>query len=190
VVSVKLGLLALLDEQPMYGYQLHTAFKERTGNTWPLNIGQVYTTLARLDRAGLVEATGTDAEGRQRYALTAAGRAELTGWFASPVARADRPRDELAIKMAVALTVSGVDVRDVIQTQRTATLRDLQELTRQKLQTPDDDVAGLLALDSLVFQAEAEVRWLDSCEERLVRRTAKRNLTRSARDSTRNRGRR
>ena len=171
-MSVKLGLLALLDEQPMYGYQLHSAFKERTGGTWPLNIGQVYTTLSRLERDGLVEPTGTDDEGRQRYALTEAGRDELETWFASPVARADRPRDELAIKLAVALSVSGVDVRDVIQTQRTATLRDLQELTRQKLRTSDEDIAGLLALDSLVFQAEAESRWLDSCEERLVRRPA------------------
>jgi DNA-binding PadR family transcriptional regulator len=170
-MSVKLGLLALLDEQPRYGYQLHTAFKERTGGTWPLNIGQVYTTLARLERDELIEPTGEDGEGRQLYALTDAGRAALEDWFASPVARADRPRDELAIKLAVALTVSGVDVRDVIQTQRTATLRDLQELTRQKLRTSDNDIAGLLALDSLVFQAEAEARWLDSCEERLVHKT-------------------
>jgi DNA-binding PadR family transcriptional regulator len=168
VVSVKLGLLALLDEQPMYGYQLHTTFKERTGDTWPLNIGQVYTTLARLERDGLVVPAGDDGDGHQIYALTDDGRAELAQWFATPVARADRPRDELAIKLSVALTVAGVDVREVLQTQRTATLRDLQELTRQKAQVADGDLAWLLALDSLIFQAEAEARWLDSCEERLL----------------------
>jgi DNA-binding PadR family transcriptional regulator len=170
-VSVKLGLLALLDERPMYGYQLHTTFKERTGATWPLNIGQVYTTLSRLERDGLVEAAGDDGDGHQIYALTDAGRTELGAWFATPVARADRPRDELAIKLAVALTVGGVDVREVLQTQRSATLRDLQELTRQKLRAREDDLAYLLAVDSLIFQAEAEVRWLDSCEERLQTKT-------------------
>jgi DNA-binding PadR family transcriptional regulator len=167
-MSVKLGLLALLDEQPMYGYQLHATFKERTGDTWPLNIGQVYTTLARLERDGLVEAAGDDGDGHQIYALTDDGRAEIERWFATPVARADRPRDELAIKLAVAFSVSDVDVRQVLQTQRTATLRDLQDLTRQKRDVDEDDLAYLLALDSLIFQAEAEARWLDSCEERLL----------------------
>src|SRR3954454_4334550 len=167
-MSVKLGLLALLDEQPMYGYQLHSTFKERTGDTWPLNIGQIYTTLARLEGDSLVEAAGDDGDGHQIYALTEDGRAELERWFATPVARSDRPRDELAIKLAVALTVSDVDVREVLQTQRTATLRDLQDLTRHKRDVGDDDLAYLLALDSLIFQAEAEARWLDSCEERLL----------------------
>ena len=167
-MSVKLGLLALLDEGPMYGYQLHTTFKERTGDTWPLNIGQIYTTLARLERDGLVEPAGDDGDGHQIYALTDAGRDQLRRWFATPVARADRPRDELAIKLAVALTVSAVDVREVLQTQRSATLRDLQELTRQKRDLGEDDLATLLAIDSLIFQAEAEARWLDSCEERLL----------------------
>ena len=167
-MSVKLGLLALLDEQPMYGYQLHSTFKERTGDTWPLNIGQVYTTLQRLERDGLVEPAGDDGDGHQIYALTDDGRAELERWFATPVARADRPRDELAIKLSVALSVSEVDVREVIQTQRTATLRDLQELTRQKREVADADLAYLLTLDSLIVQAAAEARWLDSCEERLL----------------------
>src|SRR3954462_7147438 len=167
-MSVKLGLLALLDEQPMYGYQLHSTFKERTGDTWPLNIGQIYTTIARLERDGLVDAAGDDGDGHQIYALTEDGRAELGRWFATPVARSDRPRDELAIKLAVALTVSDIDVREVLQTQRTATLRDLQELTAQKRELVDGDIAYLIALDSFIFQADAEARWLDSCEERLL----------------------
>src|SRR5437588_9555614 len=112
-MSVRHGLLALLEGGPKYGYQLRTAFEQQTGGTWPLNIGQVYTTLARLDRDGLVTAEGDDGEGHQVYALTDAGRAEIEQWFATPVARADRPRDELAIKLSLALTVDGVDVRDV-----------------------------------------------------------------------------
>jgi DNA-binding PadR family transcriptional regulator len=169
-MTVRLGLLALLEAGPKYGYQLHTSFKERTGDTWPLNIGQIYTTLARLERDGLVEPAGDDGDGHQIYALTDEGRAELERWFATPVARADRPRDELAIKLAVALSVSDVNVSEVLQTQRTATLRDLQDLTRQKRLLGDGDLASALALDSLIFQAEAEARWLDSCEERLLAR--------------------
>src|SRR5205823_1531097 len=98
-MSVKLGLLALLDEGDMYGYQLRTTFEQRTGATWPLNIGQVYTTLNRLERDGLVEETGDDGEGHQTYRITPAGREEVRRWFVTPVSRSAAPRDELAIKL-------------------------------------------------------------------------------------------
>lgn len=108
----------------MYGYQLRHEFEQSTGSTWPLNVGQVYTTLARLERDGMVEPTGeSDDAGKVVYRLTPAGHAEVTGWFATPVTADDRPRDELAIKVALALTTPGIDVRAVVQTQRTATLR-------------------------------------------------------------------
>src|SRR3954447_446830 len=168
-MTVRDGLLALLEEGPQYGYQLRATFESRTGGTWPLNIGQVYTTLSRLERDGFVVAAGDDGHGHHFYELTDAGHDEVVRWFATPVARTDRPRDELAIKLSLALTVPGVDVRAVVQAQRTATLHDLQELTHLKMQAGDDDLAWLLVLDSLIFQAEAETRWLDSCEQRLVR---------------------
>jgi DNA-binding PadR family transcriptional regulator len=155
----------------MYGYQLRAAFEETTGGTWPLNIGQVYSTLSRLERDELVrELAG---EGNQRsYEITGAGRAELALWFASPVSRADRPRDELAIKLALALTTPGIDVRQVVQTQRTATMRTMQEYTRLKARGPQPgDLAWRLVLDAMLFQVEAEVRWLDHCEASLVRYT-------------------
>ena len=168
-MSIRQALLTLLDEQPMYGYQLRTEFEARTGGTWPLNVGQVYTTLTRLERDGLVESAGSDDEGHGFYALTELGRAEVARWFTTPVERDRPPRDELAIKLALAVTVPGVDVRAVIQAQRTDTVRALQEYTRLKAQANDADLAWLLVLDSLVFQAEAEVRWLDHCEARLAR---------------------
>lgn len=169
-MSIRHGLLALLERGPMYGYQLRAAFEESTGATWPLNIGQVYTTLARLERDELVRPL-QEADGGQRpYEITEAGRAELTLWFATPVSRTDRPRDELAIKLALAITTPGVDVRHVVQTQRTATMRHLQEYTRLKANHPTrEELAWRLVLDALVFQAEAEVRWLDHCEATLVR---------------------
>ena len=162
--------MALLARGPMYGYQLRAEFEASTGSTWPLNVGQVYTTLARLGRDGLVEPSGEpDAEGRVVYRITDAGRAEVASWFGTPVGAANRPRDELAIKLAMALTTPGVDAHRVIQTQRTATLRSLQDLTRLKAGADEvADAASLLVLESMIFKAEAEVRWLDHCEVRIA----------------------
>ena len=108
--------------------------------------------------------------GQRPYEITDAGRAEVAHWFATPVARSERPRDELAIKLALALTTPGVDVAAVVQTQRTATMRALQEYTRLKARSDErSDLSWRLVLDAMIFQAEAEVRWLDHCEASLVR---------------------
>ena len=174
-MSIRHGLLALLAQEPMYGAQLRSEFESRTGGTWPLNVGQVYTTLTRLDRDGLVEAAGgADAEGRIAYCLTKQGQAEVKRWWAAAVDRGETPRDELVIKLALAVTMPGVDVRRLVQTQWTATLRHLQALTRLKGATPEvaggrNELSWLLVLDNLVFAAEAEVRWLDHVETRLAR---------------------
>jgi len=170
-MSIRHSLLALLADRPMYGYQLRSRFEECTGGTWPLNVGQVYTTLGRLERDGLVAPSGEDDAGHVYYEITDQGRDEVRSWFAEPVARTSPPRDELAIKLAMAVTAPGVDVRAVVQTQRTATLRALQEYTRLKRQD-GGDLAWSLVLDSLVFAAEAEIRWLDHCEARLARAAA------------------
>ena len=167
-MSIKHGLLALLEREPMYGYQLRTEFDSTTGSTWPLNVGQVYTTLARLERDGLVSPAEEDADGRVRYSITASGRDELAGWFSTPVATSDRPRDELAIKLALAVTVPGVDVGAVIQRQRAATITAMQDLTRLK-KAGAGDLSWTLVLESMRYQLEAEVRWLDHCETTLAR---------------------
>jgi DNA-binding PadR family transcriptional regulator len=169
-MSVKHGLLALLERGPMYGYQLRVAFEESTGGTWPLNIGQVYTTLSRLERDELVRPLPESDAGQRSYEITDTGRAELAAWFATPVSRADRPRDELAIKLALALTTPGVDVHAVVQTQRTATMRTLQEYTRLKGRADQPrDLSWRLVLDAMLFQGEAELRWLDHCEASMIR---------------------
>ena len=181
-MSIRQAMLALLEDGPMYGYQLRAEFEQRTGATWPLNVGQVYTTLSRLERDGLVEqVVGEGAEhaaddGSQVvYRVTEAGRCEVSEWFTTPVPRTQPPRDELAIKLALAVTVSGVDVGTLIQRQRSATMAALQDYTRLKRSgraaKPDqpEDLAWSLVLDALVFDAEAEIRWLDHCEARLRR---------------------
>ena len=165
-MSVRQALLSLLDLEPMYGYQLRTEFEARTGSTWPLNVGQVYTTLARLERDGLVEEAGTDDEGHAFYNLTPDGRGEAMRWFETPVERTPPPRNELAIKLALAVTLPGIDVIGVIDAQRTDTVRQLQDYVRLKTRGPGDDLAWLFVIDSLIYHAEAEVRWLDHCEQR------------------------
>jgi DNA-binding PadR family transcriptional regulator len=177
-MSIRHGLLALLETGPRYGNQLRAGFESRTGATWPLNVGQVYTTLARLERDGLVTQDGEDGAGHALYAITGSGREELRTWYATPVDRAHPPRDELAIKLAMAVGARGVDIRAVIQAQRTHTIHAMQDYTRLKAQAlttleqpaaGSDDIAWLLVLEQLIFQAEAEARWLDHSEARLVR---------------------
>jgi DNA-binding PadR family transcriptional regulator len=173
-MSVRHSLLALLERGPMYGYGLKSEFEAATGQVWPLNVGQVYTTLARLERDGLVKAeVEADGQGQKVYWLTGAGRAELDAWFSGAVSREAVPRQELAIKLIFAVRSPSADVRQVIQTQRAATMRSLQELTRLKGDggAGDDlaaDLAWTLTLDGLLFQGEAEIRWLDLCEARLA----------------------
>ncbi|GAA2819789.1 helix-turn-helix transcriptional regulator [Kitasatospora paracochleata] len=174
-MSIRHGLLALLDQGPRYGYQLRTEFEARTGATWPLNVGQVYTTLGRLERDGLIAPAGEDDEGHLFYAVTEEGRAELRRWFDTPVPRTNPPRDELAIKLAMAVTVPGVDVALVLQAQRRHSMQALQDYTRLKGRAlaadtgAGSDLAWLLVVEQLIFQAEAEIRWLDHCETRLAR---------------------
>ena len=171
-MSVRHSLLALLERGPMYGYGLKSEFEAATGQIWPLNVGQVYTTLARLERDGLVRAE-VEVDGQKVYRLTGAGRAELDGWFLGAVSREAVPRQELALKLIFAVRSPSADVRQVIQTQRAATMRSLQELTRLKADGGAGDVvvaelAWTLTLDGLLFQGEAEIRWLDLCEARLA----------------------
>jgi DNA-binding PadR family transcriptional regulator len=171
-MSVRHSLLALLSGGPMHGYGLKTEFEAATGDIWPLNVGQVYTTLGRLERDGLVT-TEADADGQKVYEITGAGLGELSRWFDTPVPREVIPRQELAIKLVFAMRSGGADVAAVVQRQRIATVAALQDITRLKAAAETSgDVAGLLMLDALVFQGEAEVRWLDLCEARLARESA------------------
>src|ERR1700733_10925033 len=112
-VSVRHALLALLSEGPKYGLQLRQEFEARTGEVWPLNVGQVYTTLQRLERDGLVESEDNEEDSPPKAVrLTAAGRPALAGWLHTPPDLTTPPRDELVIKVLVALAIPDVDVHE------------------------------------------------------------------------------
>jgi DNA-binding PadR family transcriptional regulator len=167
-VSVRYGLLALLDEAPSHGYNLKTAFERRTGGSWALNIGQVYTTIQRLERDGLVESIGGADDDRREYRIAPAGREQLAAWFESPVVPEAPARDELTIKVLLAVAAGDVDVTALLQRQRRASVEQLQAYTRRKAKAdPQRDVAFLILLDALIFRTEAEVRWLDACDARI-----------------------
>lgn len=165
-MSIKQGILALLAEGPKYGAQLKAEFETRTGNSWPLNVGQVYTTLGRLERDGLVLPAGEpDDEGKIAYQLTAEGQQESSSWWTTPVLRSATPRDELVIKIAMAVAAPGVDVTAIVEAQRTATMKHLRDLTKRKREArkvkEDPDEAALVVLENLIYAAEGEIRWLD-----------------------------
>ncbi|MBT2418665.1 helix-turn-helix transcriptional regulator [Streptomyces sp. ISL-22] len=176
-MSIRHGLLAVLEPGARPGSRLRAEFQARTGGAWPLDVGQVHTALGGLERDGLVVQDGVDEAGRVLYALTEAGRVELRAWFARPVERAAPSCDELAIKLVMAVGAPGVDVREVLETQRRQVAEALHGYVRRRAEAlaraheHPEELARLLVLEHLVFQAEAESRWLDICEARLLRLT-------------------
>jgi DNA-binding PadR family transcriptional regulator len=169
-MSVRHALLALLSEGPKYGLQLRQEFEERTGEVWPLNVGQVYTTLQRLERDGFVASDGDGGSSTQKaFQITGAGVAELDAWLRTPPDLSSPPRDELVIKVLVAVRVPGVDVHDVIQTHRRRVVELMQEWTRLKRDAGAQDVSLALVVDAELFRLDSVIRWLDAADSRLRR---------------------
>jgi DNA-binding PadR family transcriptional regulator len=173
-MSIRHALLALLSEGPKYGLQLRQEFEARTGEVWPLNVGQVYTTLQRLERDGLVEAEDTASEeGPQKgFHITAEGAAELAEWLRTPPDFSSPPRDELVIKVLVALELPGVDVHEVVQVHRRYLVELMQQWTRLKEDESRFDLSFALVVDAELFRLDSLIRWLDTADGRLKRAAA------------------
>lgn len=170
-MSVRHALLALLTEGPKYGLQLRQEFESRTGEVWPLNVGQVYLTLQRLERDGLIESDGPEREGPQKtFRITPAGTVELGEWLKTPPDLSNPPRDELVIKVLVALRLPDVDIVDLLQAHRRYVVELMQRYTYIKAEAPADDVSLALVADAELFRLESVVRWLDAADARLSRR--------------------
>lgn len=169
-MSIAMSLLALLDEGPSYGLRLKQGFEERTGGVWPLNVGQVYTTLDRLEREGLVRQTdGAESDRQRMHEITSDGRARLQAWFGRP-GELLPGRDQLVLKLVMAARHPGVDTPAVIQAERRGAVELLQQYTRLKRDpAAERDLGWAFLIDSLIFKAEATVRWLDACEARLTK---------------------
>lgn len=164
-MSVKDGLLALLANGEQHGYGLKTEFEAAIGDLWQLNIGQVYTSLQRLERDGFVEVADDDGE-RKTYRLTLAGRDAADAWLVSSEKRATDIRDDVATKVLVALRSERGDPLAVIDAQREATMQALQRLTRDRTRA-EHSLAQQIQLDRLALRWRAELDWLDLIEDRL-----------------------
>jgi len=168
-MSVRHALLALLSEGPKFGLRLRQEFEARTGEVWPLNVGQVYTTLQRLERDGLVESDDAEGEGLQKvFKITQSGGDELEEWLKTPPDSVPPPRDELVIKILVAVTLPGVDVRDILQVHRRHLIEVMQRYTHLKAEAAEHDVGLALVVDAELFRLEGVIRWLDAADARLA----------------------
>jgi DNA-binding PadR family transcriptional regulator len=170
-VSVRHALLALLSEGPKFGLRLQQEFEERTGEVWPLNVGQVYMTLQRLERAGLVQSDDEGEPGPQkRFTITQAGGDELESWLRTPASDIPPPRHELVIKVLISLRVPGADVHDIMQVHRRHMIELMQRYSRLKTEAAENDIELALIADAELFRLEGVVHWLDAAEIRLKQR--------------------
>lgn len=167
-MSVRMSILAMLSQQPSYGYLLRAEFDRRTRSSRPLNVGQVYKVLETLDRDGLVtRSEQTDADGHVFYEVTDAGRAAVDRWLSTAEQVATPGRSDLAIKVAVASTLPGVDLERMLRAQRQAAIARLQHLTREAQELESVGLGSRLLSDATLFEAETEVRWLDHVAQRI-----------------------
>lgn len=160
--------LALLAGGPAHGYELRQALEQRFGSTLPrLNAGQVYTTLQRLERDGLVRGRDVPEDARQKrvYELTETGRAALAAWVEAPAA-ATRLRDEFFLKLVLAGLSGIADPAALIARQRQEYLQALRDVTQATL---NGSPVGALLAEGAALHLEADLRWLELCQERLLR---------------------
>ena len=171
-MSVRHALLGLLAQRPRHGYELHAAFEAVAGGEqiWDIKPAQVYTTLSRLEKEGLVaeEGVAQDAGPERRvYAITDSGRRELGGWFSS-AARSDHQRHEFFLKLMISLATGEGDPTQMIYVQRASLYRELHTVTSRRSKTdPRAQLTLFLLLDLVVMHLEAELRWLEMVEARL-----------------------
>jgi len=165
---LKYVLLGILAERPRHGYDLKAAVDAAFGGTWPLNIGQIYTTLGRLDRDGLVECEIVEQEAlpdRKVYRLTAVGRKELERWLEEPTRLAPPLHDEIFVKVLVhdlVLSEAGPRVA-TITAARHDLLGAMRSLGARLDAEPAGSVTGLL-LRAAIDRLAATADWLDDAE--------------------------
>lgn len=171
-MAMRETLLSILSLDPCYAHQLKAEFVRRTGGVWPINVGQIHSTLERLERDSLVEKHPSDHLGRVYFSILDAGRELVAAWLASPLLKVQLERNELVMKLAVASTLLDVQVSGVISAQRRASVIALQNATRSREHVVQprtaEDVAFLMIADSAIEHATAEIRWLDLAERRLA----------------------
>jgi len=172
-MTVRHAILGLLAQRPRHGYELRSAFSAVIGGdeNWDVKPAQIYTTLDRLEEAGLVERTSEmgqgDEPGRRIYAITSAGQCVLQEWFSNGVVP-EHQRDEFFVKLMTALVSGEADLERLVQTQRVTLYQELHNTTALRDgYNPRLEMAQILLLDKAIMHLEADLRWLDFAELRL-----------------------
>jgi DNA-binding PadR family transcriptional regulator len=167
---MKYPLLALLASGPAHGYELKQSFENRFGAVWPrVNIGQIYSTLQRLERDGLVHGFAVEQSARPAkhvFQITEGGFRALAEWLeeASP---GPRIRDEFFMKLVLARLAGFADPGHMIERQRQAFLQELRDLNELALRKENGTAVTLLLIEGATLHLQADLKWLDLCEERL-----------------------
>jgi DNA-binding PadR family transcriptional regulator len=165
-MSIGNVFLGLLEAQPRHGYELKRAYDERFGTSRPVAYGQVYSTLSRLLKGGLVEVDRIEPGGgpeRKRYAITSEGVADVDRWLAQPEKPEAHLQSVLYSKVVLAL-LTGRPATELLDAQRAEHLRLMRELTQRKLA---GDLTDQLVCDHALFHLEADLRWLELTAARL-----------------------
>jgi DNA-binding PadR family transcriptional regulator len=166
---IKMLLLGLLAGRSRHGYELRSAFEELFGGTWPLNPGQVYMTLGKLEEEGLVSSEVVEQEllpDRRMYSITEEGAFQLKVWTAEPSDGPIRIRDEMVAKVLTAMVADSANPLDLIWAQRRNHLQAIAQL-RDRKNDSEMSPATKLVLEGAILRAEADLRWLDLVEERI-----------------------
>jgi DNA-binding PadR family transcriptional regulator len=166
-MSLKFGILGLLSEQPLHAYSVKARFEDLLGGSWEVNIGQVYTTLQRLERDQLVEpAQPRGDRGRLPYRLTDGGREALEAWLAEPESEPQQLREEIYLKLLLAARVANGDLPALLARQRRVYLQRLKDLAalEQKARSQGRNDLVLLYQGALLH-TEADLKWVDACAQ-------------------------
>ena len=167
-MSVRHALLALLSDGPKYGLQLREEFEAGTSEVQPLNVGQLYATLGRLEREGLVASDGSEAAGpHKHFRITAGGAGELAAWLRAPPDLTSAP-GQMAAKVLAARRVPGTDVHEVVRVHRRFLMELMQQWTRIKRERADNNLDLGLKIDAELFRLDSVIRWLNAADRRLM----------------------
>ena len=166
-MSLKFGVLGLLAEEPLHGYEVRSRFEAMLGGSWEVNIGQVYATLQRLDRDGLVRAVGERGDrGKLAYQISEQGRAALDEWLAEPVEGPQQLREDFSLKLLLANRLANGDLRPLLVRQKHGYLQRMRDLSRLEERARRDgrrDLARLVR--GALLHAEADLKWIDELME-------------------------
>lgn len=164
-MSLKFGILGLMTEEPLHGYEIKSRFETLMGGTWDVNIGQIYATLQRLERDGLIVAASERGDrGKLAYRLTEQGAQEFTAWLNQPETAPPLLHEDLSVKLLLLRRLAPEDLAQLLQRQRRVQLQHLRDLgTLERQARADGRTDLLLILRGAILHTEADIKWLDLC---------------------------